>query len=118
MYKRQLLVCYSLSKQSNLAGYRAAFLAGDPALVADLLEIRKHAGMMMPAPVQTAMTVALGDDAHVAEQRERYAARRARLLPALGAAGFRVEDSEAGLYLWCTRDAVSYTHRDVYKRQP
>ena len=94
MYKRQLdprvcdgdhrglLVCYSLSKQSNLAGYRAAFLAGDPALVADLLEIRKHAGMMMPAPVQTAMTVALGDDAHVAEQRERYAARRARLLPA------------------------------------
>lgn len=101
---RGLLVCYSLSKQSNLAGYRAAFLAGDPALVADLLEIRKHAGMMMPAPVQAAMTVALGDDAHVAEQRERYAARRARLLPALGAAGFRVEDSEAGLYLWCTRD--------------
>lgn len=99
-----LLACYSLSKQSNLAGYRAAFLAGDPALVADILEVRKHAGMMMPWPVQEAMRVALGDDVHVAEQRERYAARRATLLPALEAAGFRIEDSEAGLYLWGTRD--------------
>lgn len=99
-----LLVCYSLSKQSNLAGYRAAFLAGDPALIGRVLEVRKHAGMMMPWPVQEAMRVALGDDAHVEEQRERYRARREVLLPALVAAGFRVEDSEAGLYLWSTRD--------------
>ena len=99
-----LLACYSLSKQSNLAGYRAAFLAGDPALVRDVLEVRKHAGMMMPWPVQEAMRVALGDDAHVAQQKERYAARRAVVLPALVAAGFRIEDSEAGLYLWATRD--------------
>ena len=99
-----LLACYSLSKQSNLAGYRAAFLAGDPALVGRLLEVRKHAGMMMPWPVQEAMRVGLGDDAHVAEQRERYAARRTRILPALLHAGFRIDDSEAGLYLWCTRE--------------
>jgi succinyldiaminopimelate transaminase len=98
-----LLAVYSLSKQSNLAGYRAAFVAGDPALVAQLLEVRKHAGMMMPAPVQAAMAAALADDRHVAEQKERYRARRAALLPALVAAGFRVDDSEAGLYLWSTR---------------
>jgi succinyldiaminopimelate transaminase len=98
-----LLAVYSLSKQSNLAGYRAAFVAGDPALVAQLLEVRKHAGMMMPAPVQAAMAAALADDHHVAEQKERYRARRAALLPALVAAGFRVDDSEAGLYLWSTR---------------
>ncbi len=99
-----LLVCYSLSKQSNLAGYRAAFLAGDVRIVKEVLEVRKHAGMMMPTPVQEAMRVALRDDEHVAEQRERYAARRAVLAPALAEAGLRVEDSEAGLYLWCTRD--------------
>jgi aspartate/methionine/tyrosine aminotransferase len=98
-----LLAVYSLSKQSNLAGYRAAFVAGDPALVAQLLEVRKHAGMMMPAPVQAAMAAALADDHHVAEQKERYRARRAALLPALVAAGFRVDDSDAGLYLWSTR---------------
>lgn len=95
-----LLVLYSLSKQSNLAGYRAAFTAGDPALVADLLATRKHAGMIVPAPVQAAMTVALGDDAHVAEQRERYRARRTALLGALEGAGLVVDRSEAGLYLW------------------
>lgn len=102
-----LLSVYSLSKQSNLAGYRAAFLAGDAALVARLLTARRHLGLMPPAPVQAAMTAALGDDAHVEEQKERYRARRALLKPALEAAGFRIDASEAGLYLWATegRDA-------------
>lgn len=98
-----LLVVYSTSKQSNLAGYRAAFVAGDPKLVRQLLEVRKHAGMIVPWPVQQALEVAVGDDAHVAEQKSRYAARRAVLLPALREAGWRVDDSEAGLYLWATR---------------
>ncbi len=69
-----LLALYSLSKQSNLAGYRAAFAAGDPALVAGLLEARKHIGMMVPGPVQAVMLAALDDDAHVAAQRERTVA--------------------------------------------
>jgi aspartate/methionine/tyrosine aminotransferase len=60
--------------------------------------------MMTPAPVQAAMTVALGDDAHVDEQRARYGARRTNLRLALEAAGFRIDHSEAGLYLWATRD--------------
>ncbi|MEV7973241.1 succinyldiaminopimelate transaminase [Cellulomonas sp. NPDC089187] len=97
-----VLALYSLSKQSNLAGYRAAFTAGDPALIAALLAARKHAGMIVPGPVQAAMTVALGDDAHVAAQRELYRARRATLLPALTGAGLRLDGSEAGLYLWVT----------------
>jgi len=100
--RRGILSVYSLSKQSNLAGYRAAFLAGDDALVARLLTARKHLGLMLPAPVQAAMTVALGDDAHVAEQRERYRVRRDVLRPALEAAGFRIDHSEGGLYLWAT----------------
>ena len=99
---RGILSVYSLSKQSNLAGYRAAFLAGDPAIVARLLTARKHLGLMLPAPVQTAMIAALGDDEHVAVQKERYRVRRAALKPALEAAGFRVDHSEAGLYLWAT----------------
>lgn len=98
-----LLSVYSLSKQSNLAGYRAAFLAGDEVIVRQVLEVRKHAGLIPPAPVQAAMVAALGDDGHVAEQRERYRARRAVLAAALDAAGFRIDSSEAGLYLWCTR---------------
>lgn len=99
-----LIAVHSLSKRSNLAGYRAAFLAGDRTVLGELLQIRKHGGMMLPAPVQAAMTVALGDDAHVAVQRERYAARRAALRGALEGRGFRIEHSEASLYLWATRD--------------
>lgn len=98
-----VLAIYSLSKQSNLAGYRAAFLAGDRALVARLLTVRKHAGLIVPGPVQRAMVAALADEAHVSEQRERYRARRDVLKPALEAAGFRIDGSEAGLYLWATR---------------
>ncbi|GAA3797419.1 succinyldiaminopimelate transaminase [Cellulomonas soli] len=95
-----LLAVYSLSKRSNLAGYRAAFVAGDPALVSRLLETRKHAGMIVPGPVQAAMTVALGDDEHVGEQRARYGRRRRLLRSAFEGAGFAVDGSHAGLYLW------------------
>jgi succinyldiaminopimelate transaminase len=95
-----LLSVHSLSKRSNMAGYRAGFVTGDPALVAELLEIRKHAGMMVPGPVQAAVAAALADDAHAEEQRARYAARRSQLRPALESAGWTVEDSVAGLYLW------------------
>ena len=98
-----LLAVHSLSKRSNLAGYRAGFVAGDPALVARLLEIRKHAGMIVPAPVQAAMATALRDDDHVVAQRERYAKRRAMLAAALVGAGYAVDASEAGLYLWVSR---------------
>ncbi|MCF4140191.1 bifunctional succinyldiaminopimelate transaminase/glutamate-prephenate aminotransferase [Streptomyces sp. Tue 6430] len=99
-----LVSVHSLSKRSNLAGYRAAFLAGDPEVLAPLLEIRKHGGMMTSAPTQAAVVAALSDDAHVHEQRERYALRRNLLREALLAHGFRIDHSEAGLYLWATRD--------------
>jgi succinyldiaminopimelate transaminase len=99
-----LLAIHSLSKRSNLAGYRAGFVTGDASLVSRLLQVRKHAGMIMPAPVQAAMTVAFADDAHVAEQRARYERRRAVLRQALESYGFRIDHSEASLYLWATRD--------------
>jgi succinyldiaminopimelate transaminase len=99
-----VVAVHSLSKRSNLAGYRAAFLVGDSAVLGELLQIRKHGGMMVPAPVQAATVAALGDDTHVREQRERYAARRASLRTALEAHGFRIDHSEASLYLWSTRD--------------
>jgi len=104
-----VLAVHSLSKRSNLAGYRAGFLAGDPALVEEILAVRKHAGMIVPAPVQAAMIVALDDDAHVEVQRSRYAGRRAVLRPALEAAGFTIEHSNAGLYLWATRGEDCWT---------
>jgi succinyldiaminopimelate transaminase len=99
-----ILTVHSLSKRSNLAGYRCAFVAGDPTVVAELLAVRKNLGLQLPGPQQVAMIAALDDDAHVAEQHARYAARRASLKAALEGAGFRVDHSEASLYLWATRD--------------
>ena len=100
---RNILAVHSLSKRSSLAGYRAAFVVGDTAIIARMLEVRKHAGMMVPLPVQHAMVAALSDDVHVGEQRSRYNARRAILRPALQSAGFSIEHSDAGLYIWATR---------------
>ena len=108
-----ILAVHSLSKRSSMAGYRGAFLIGDNDLIARIREVRKHAGMMVPLPIQKAMTIALSDETHVAEQRARYNARRAKLVPALEAVGFKIEYSNAGLYIWCTRnesdwDSVSW----------
>jgi succinyldiaminopimelate transaminase len=99
-----IIALHSLSKRSNMAGYRAGFVAGDPRIVAELREVRKHAGLMVPAPVQRAMTAALSDGQHVLQQRARYLTRRADLRRALEGAGFRIDHSEASLYLWATRD--------------
>ena len=101
-----VLAVFSLSKRSNLAGYRAGFVTGDPALMKDLLLVGRQAGMIVPAPVQAAMIAALSDDAHAAEQKARYAARRGVLVEGLTSAGFRIEHSEAGLYLWATRPGL------------
>ena len=96
-----LLALYSLSKQSNLAGYRAAFLAGDAGLVSAVTEVRKHTGMLVPTPVQAALVAVLGDEAHMEVQKEVYRERREVLIEATAAAGL-VNDlaSVAGLYLW------------------
>jgi succinyldiaminopimelate transaminase len=107
-----LLAVHSLSKRSNLAGYRAGFVAGDASLVARLLELRKHAGMIVPAPVQAAMVAALTDDAHVDVQRKRYADRRAALAAALQGDGFSLDGGDAGLYLWATRGEDCWTTVD------
>lgn len=101
-----VLGVFSLSKRSNLAGYRAGFVAGDPDLIAQLLLIRRQSGMIVPKPVQAAMTAALLDDTHAEEQKERYRARRAVLRSGLEAAGFRIDHSEAGLYLWAARPGL------------
>ena len=106
--RSNVLAVYSLSKQSNLAGYRAAFVAGGSDLIAELLAVRKHAGLLPPAPVQEAMIAALGDDAHVSAQRELYRARRSRLAPALRRAGLRIDHSDGGLYLWASKGEDSW----------
>jgi len=99
-----LLALHSLSKRSNFAGYRYGFLAGDPQIAADVLAVRKHAGMMVPLPIQAAAIAWLADDAHAQAQRSRYSRRREVLRTALTEHGFRIDHSQAGLYLWATRD--------------
>lgn len=98
-----LLAVHSLSKRSNAAGYRLGFIGGDGRVVARILEARKHLGMMLPGPMQHVMSVLLRDHSHVVEQRNRYAARREVLANALEGAGFRIDLSQGGLYLWATR---------------
>jgi succinyldiaminopimelate transaminase len=102
-----LLAVHSLSKRSNLAGYRAGFVAGDPSIVGELLAVRKHAGLMVPGPVQAAMGAALEDSAHASAQKAVYAARRSVLRDAVLAAGFTIDHSEAGLYLWASHPAFA-----------
>jgi len=106
---KNLLAVHSMSKRSNLAGYRAGLIVGDSEIIGKIREVRKHAGMLLPLPIQRAMTAALGDEKHVAIQAKRYAARREVLSSALIAAGFQIDFSNAGLYIWCTRNEDSWT---------
>ena len=95
-----VLAVHSLSKRSNMAGYRSGFVAGDGELVRYLGEVRSHAGLMVPGPVQDAAAVAWADDAHVEAQRERYAERRALARPRLASAGLVDAGGPGTFYLW------------------
>lgn len=101
-----VLAIHSLSKRSNMAGMRAGFVAGDPGLVGYLGEVRKHAGLMVPGPVQVGATAALNDDIHVDEQRERYRRRREMVLSHLGGTGLLHDGGPATFYLWLRQDGV------------
>ncbi len=107
-----LIAVHSLSKRSNFAGYRGGMIIGDPAIIATSLEVRKHSGLMVPLPVQKAMTAALGNESHVNEQAARYRARRAIMRDALEAAGFTIEHTTAGLYIWATRNEDGWSSVD------
>ena len=100
---RNLLVVHSLSKRSNMAGYRVGFAAGDPQVVARVLQRRRDAGLIAAGPVQQAAAAALADDEHVVALQRSYANRRETLRAGLTAAGFRVDHSTAGLFVWATR---------------
>ena len=112
-----LLALYSTSKQSNLAGYRAAIMAGDQSLIAEILLVRKHLGLIPPSPIQAALGAVLEDDEHVVVQKERYRARREVLRPALEEAGFTIDHSEAGLYFWATRGEDCFDTVDWFARR-
>jgi len=112
-----VLSVHSLSKRSNLAGYRGGLIVGDPALIHTVWNVRRHSGLLVPLPIQGAMTAAYRDDAHVAEQRERYRSRRDRLAGALVDAGFRIDHSEAGLYLWVTRHVTAISTVDWFAQR-
>jgi aspartate/methionine/tyrosine aminotransferase len=95
-----VLAVHSLSKRSNLAGARAGFYAGDPDLVGYLSEVRKHAGFMVPGPVQAAAVAAWADDEHVEAQRDRYRSRLVTMADALGLVGVEAPLPAGAFYLW------------------
>lgn len=95
-----VVAVHSLSKRSNLAGLRVGWYAGDPELVGYLQEVRKHAGFMVPGLSQAAAVVALSDRVGVAEQRDRYRSRLARMAGVLRRLGIEADLPDGGFYLW------------------
>ena len=96
-----VVAVHSLSKRSNLAGVRVGFYAGDADIVGYLKEVRKHVGMLVAGPAQAAAAVALGDDAHVAVQRDRYRRRLERLGKVFSVwSGVDIPFPAGGFYLW------------------
>ena len=101
-----VLALHSISKRSNLAGVRAGFYAGDPEVVAYLRLVRQHAGLMVPAPVQAAVSLAYDDDVHVETQRDVYFRRLNILGDALREVGVTCPAPQGSFYVWCSREGM------------
>jgi acetylornithine aminotransferase len=109
-----VVALHTLSKRSAMSGYRSGFIAGDPRLIAALRRFRPNVGVATPDFVQAAAIAAWNDDAHAADQRAKYAAKRALFLDHFARRGWRVEASEATFYLWLAApggDDVAFVER-------
>jgi succinyldiaminopimelate transaminase len=95
-----VVVAFSLSKRSGMTGYRSGALVGDPELIAAQRMLRPNIGTASPEFIQRAATAAWSDDAHVAQRREVFDAKRAIMLEFAARAGLRVSGSQATFYLW------------------
>jgi acetylornithine aminotransferase len=110
---RRAIVMNTLSKRSNMTAYRSGFLAGDPALIATMKDVRPRMGVATPEFIQRAAIAAWGDESHVAAQRARYAERRRLFLDLFHRKGIAVEASQAAFYLW-VRVPQSVAERDGF----
>ena len=90
----------SLSKRSGMTGYRSGYVAGDAQAIAALKRARPNFGVASQNFVQAAATVAWSDDAHVAERRAIFRAKRDRLVAFLVERGYVVSGSQGAIYLW------------------
>ena len=95
-----VVVLNTLSKRSNMTGYRSGFMAGDPRLIAAMKALRPSTGVTPQEFIQRASVAAWGDEVHVQEQRRRYADKRTRFLDMFRGQGIEVAGSVAGMYLW------------------
>lgn len=101
----------SLSKRSGMTGYRSGYIAGDASVIASLKRARPNFGVGSQDFVQAAATVAWSDDAHVAERRALFRAKRDRLASYLSSRGYEVSGSQGAIYLWVK---VPLANRDVF----
>lgn len=99
-----LLSFFSCSKRSGMTGYRSGVIVGDAEALAAVADMRSSVGVASPEHTQAAAAAAWADDAHVAERRDIFNAKRAALREPLAAAGIDVVGSEAGIYLWVKVD--------------
>ena len=98
--RTNILAINTLSKRSSMTGYRSGFVAGDGRVIEALRRLRPATGVTPQVFIQRASIAAWGDEAHVAEGRARYAAKRAVLLEVFSRHGVHVAASEATFYLW------------------
>lgn len=95
-----VVAIFSLSKRSGMTGYRTGMIAGDPAWMQKLRELRTNPGLAPQDFVNAAAAAAWGDDAHADERRHIFAEKREVLRAFLAEAGLDVVASEASFYLW------------------
>jgi len=102
----------SCSKRSGMTGYRSGAMVGDARAMAVLRELRSSVGVASPEFVQAAAVAAWSDDAHAAERRVIFAAKRAVLWRAFGDMGYEIVGSRAGIYIWvAVGDDLAVTER-------
>jgi acetylornithine aminotransferase len=90
----------TLSKRSNMTGYRSGLIAGDARIIAAMRNVRPRIGVATPEFVQRAAIAAWHDEEHVVAQRARYAARRDLFLSLCARKALDVEASQGAFYLW------------------
>jgi len=63
---------HSLSKRSNVPGFRSGFAVGDKNIITSFKKLRHYCAGQQPIPIQEAATALWNDDDHAEKNRKKY----------------------------------------------
>jgi len=107
---------HSLSKRSNLPGFRSGFAVGDENIITNFKKLRHYCAGQQPIPIQEAATALWNDDDHAEKNREKYK-KKFEIAKAIFKKDYGFYMPDGGFYLWLNVGNGEKITQELWKKE-